>query len=352
MHLSISQPLHSLVEAKFKTASAAKSLIFSATEVCVIRTTAGIPFQLRYCPSLAKKPTPANDDAQKRVKKIDPFENPPPELWIADIPTSTDPSHFLVLNKFPIIKDHLILATKENKQQTHLLEEVDVDATYSCLKEWEKPGTAGGEGGGRLFAFFNSGEHSGASQPHRHLQFLPADSMLKGVEGQGWELLIDAVEKSCHAAYSGPSGFISHPHLPFVHFASRVPANASANELYAIYTSLHAAAVTYVRDYVRHHSVDLALHSDTEGGSPISYNMAMTTTMMLICPRRSGGNVLKQPDGTEVGNVELNGTVLGGTLMVKAEDQWELLKEEPNALTELLGAIGIPREKSEGASQL
>jgi sulfate adenylyltransferase (ADP) / ATP adenylyltransferase len=83
-----------------------------------------------------------------------------------------------------------------------LLEEDDLAVTYECLKEWEKD-TAGGERKDKkLFAFFNSGAESGASQPHRHLQFLPVESV-KGDE-DGWELLIDRIERD---PFSGTSKF-------------------------------------------------------------------------------------------------------------------------------------------------
>jgi ATP adenylyltransferase len=94
------------------------------------------------------------------------------------------------LNKFPIIPQHFILATKINKPQTHLLEENDLAVTYACLKEWEKEGE-----GRRLFAFFNSGGESGASQAHRHLQFLPVECIREGTEGDDWKLFIDVVEE-------------------------------------------------------------------------------------------------------------------------------------------------------------
>jgi ATP adenylyltransferase len=152
-------------------------------------------FQLRYCPSLAKKPTPQKDkDAAQPKKKINPFINPDQNLFIADAP-STNSNHFLVLNKFPIIPEHFILATKTNKPQTHVLEEDDLAITYACLKDWEKDLSDGKTR--RLFAFFNSGEGSGASQAHRHLQFLPVESVREGVEsgGGGWELLVDKIEK-------------------------------------------------------------------------------------------------------------------------------------------------------------
>lgn len=144
-----------------------------------------VQFQLRYCPSLAKKPEPRKDATPK--KKIDPFENPSAELFLTDVPT-TNPSHFLVLNKFPVIRNHFILATKADKQQNRALEEEDLLATYVCLKAWQAK-----DNRCRLFAFFNSGDHSGASQPHRHLQFLPVDSMHEGGQSAGWDLLLDSI---------------------------------------------------------------------------------------------------------------------------------------------------------------
>jgi ATP adenylyltransferase len=207
MLLGLSEPLPRLVESKFQVAKATHSLIFSPTELAIVQTTAGIPvskclpcplppyisltspkFQIRYCPSLAKKRTAQKDDMPREKK--DPFDNPSPDLWIADI-QATDPTHLLVLNKFPVIANHFILATKTSQPQTHLLEEVDLDATYSCLQAWEQQHSI--EKPQRLFAFFNSGHHSGASQPHRHVQFLPVENMSDAGSSAGWNLLIDTM---------------------------------------------------------------------------------------------------------------------------------------------------------------
>lgn len=173
-------------------------------------------FQLRYCPALAKKPEPKKDAVPK--KKFDPFENPPSDLFITDVPTS-DPTHFLVLNKYPVIPNHFIIATKEDKKQTHVLEEGDLEATYACLKEW---GSSGNDGS--LFAFFNSGDNSGASQPHRHLQFLPVKDMHEGEKSAGWDVLIRSIVGGTEiqgamliSRHTIP-GFITRL-LPFVHLA-------------------------------------------------------------------------------------------------------------------------------------
>ena len=143
-----------------------------------------VQFQLRFSPALANKPK-SNKPKIPSSKPFDPFESPPAGLFIASLP----PSHFLVLNKFPVIPDHFILATKDFKQQTDLLEKDDLEAAYACLKAYK-------DNGEELFGFFNSGDHSGASQPHRHIQFLPVESMRSGTEaGAKWNVLADNLVK-------------------------------------------------------------------------------------------------------------------------------------------------------------
>jgi ATP adenylyltransferase len=74
-----------------------------------------------------------------------------------------------------------------------VLEQDDLEATYAVLKAWQ---TDSGADQKRLLAFFNSGDHSGASQPHRHLQFLPVEGMRDGDKAGDWSLLIDLILSS------------------------------------------------------------------------------------------------------------------------------------------------------------
>ncbi|KAF2202900.1 Ap4A phosphorylase-like protein II [Delitschia confertaspora ATCC 74209] len=332
MLLGLKEPLSGLVEAKFRTAKAAQSLIFSHTELAIIHTTTGIPFQLRYCPALSKKPT-SGAAAGKTGKKVDPFENPHPDLLIASVPVN-NPTHNLVLNKFPVIPEHFILATKAYKPQTHILEQDDLEITYKCLRLWESE-----EEGrkGKLFAFFNSGEYSGASQPHRHLQFLPVESMKSGGDCSGWDLLFELNSASPPVGY--PEG------VPFTHFALVLPSEPTAEDLMRTYQFLYNGAKRAVEKHIRTNPASgFKLYGSEDGSVPISYNLAMTTTTMAICPRRSEGYMLRREDGSEIGFVALNGTTLGGTLMVKNEEEWDVLRTQPKKLDTLLQAIGIPKE--------
>ncbi|KAF1841590.1 Ap4A phosphorylase-like protein II [Cucurbitaria berberidis CBS 394.84] len=348
MLLGLSEALPSLVEAKFKAAKASSSLLFSPTELAIIRTSTGIPFQLRYCPTLAKKPTPKQADATPK-QKIDPFDNPPSALHIVDIPTSI-PTHLLVLNKFPIIASHFILATKSNKNQTHVLEQDDLEATYACLKAWQE---GPGDKQKRLFAFFNSGEHSGASQPHRHLQFLPLESMRDNEAASGWDLLIDLILSNRKAqAKDTPPGMLQHPDVPFTHFARLFDSEPSGSQLLSIYNELYSSAKEFVDKFIAANPEQLALHPLNGGDLPISYNLAMTTTGMVLLPRRNEGTMLRRDDGTDIGFVALNGTTLGGTMMVKHQEEWDLLRKKPEMLDSILAAIGIPREASWSRSRV
>ena len=151
------------------------------------------------------------EGAKDKSKKPDPFDNPDEALLIAEAPEK-HPTHLLVLNKYPVIPEHFILATKQNKQQTALLEKGDLEATYACLKSWEE----GAEKNGlrRLFAFFNSGDHSGASQPHRHVQFLPVEGMFKGRETARWKLLIDLIQEQALLQDNGIWEKLAYLYMP------------------------------------------------------------------------------------------------------------------------------------------
>ena len=297
-------------------------------------------FQLRFCPALAAKPKEKVPDWSKPKEKIDPFADPSPELLINDIPTHK-PSHFLVLNKFPVIPNHFIIATKANLPQTDILDESDLSATYACINAWEE--ASSDDEDGRLFAFFNSGDHSGASQVHRHLQFLPSDDMLLGSQPKnGWRLLVRSMTSRAH--FKLP--LLYNPALPFVHFATRLEAGISPSSLYSKYLMLMKAALS-ASDSASH-ELDGDLVGDDEiakdGRTTFSYNLALTTDTMAICPRQSESAPI--PGLNDDHEVSINGTILGGTLMVKNETEWNTLRQNPHMLDGILEAIGYTRRPS------
>jgi ATP adenylyltransferase len=136
----------------------------------------------------------------------------------------------------------------------------------------------------------------------------------------------------------------TNPGLPFTHYAFQLPKEPSPQTLFSVYNKLYEAAAAAVRSYISSNkNSGLELHPTEGGSSPISYNLAMTTSAMAIVPRRNEGAPIKNKQGVEVGSVALNGTLLAGTLMVKLEDEWHALRDDEVQLDDILTAIGIPK---------
>jgi ATP adenylyltransferase len=232
-------------------------------------------FQLRYCPALQKKPgtSPKGSQGNKNEPKPDPFANPSEDLLVADLD-----SHILVLNKYPVIENHFILATKISKPQTGLLEPDDLSLTHACLQAWSKDAPSNQPR--RLFAFFNSGEHSGASQAHRHIQFIAFEDMTKGGSQGDWQLLTDRMTSKVALSPL----LRRDTDLPFLHYATELWSTISAHDLHSRYISLLRAAVCGSTRQSPAGAYDKDERIEWNGEAVISYNLAMTTDTMAILP--------------------------------------------------------------------
>lgn len=88
-----------------------------------------------------------------------------------------------------------------------------------------------------------------------------------------------------------------------------------------------------------------------DGELAISYNLAMTAKHMAICPRVREGTVVPGLEGDGGREVALNGTVLGGTMMVRREEEWDALRRVSGteAVDEMLDRIGVATAVKEDA---
>lgn len=237
-----------------------------------------------------------------------------------------------MLNKYPVIFNHFILATKENKPQTDVLEEDDLYLAYASLQAWKQD--AIGQKGHSLFAFFNSGEHSGASQPHRHLQFLPIEDM-KAEEDDGWHVLCETMISPAHNSLP----LLHNPSLTFVHFATSLQPGLGAADLHQRYLLLMRAALASISEERNLESLN-AVSISRDRRTIFSYNLAMTTEVMAILPRRAEASAIP---GVANSSIAINGTILAGTMMVKAEEEWHSLREQPQHVQKILNDITYPR---------
>jgi ATP adenylyltransferase len=135
---------------------------------------AGMRFIVRWVSSLAVKDaakaataatTTANTQAATpvaipggpRAPNFNPFLNPDPELTVGPIGTG----HVVILNKFPLCDRHLVLARRAFEEQLLPLAHSDFAALAEIMVE------ASGIG------LYNGGTAAGASQRHKHVQWMP-----------------------------------------------------------------------------------------------------------------------------------------------------------------------------------
>lgn len=119
---------------------------------------AGLRFSVRWVSSLALKDRARVDTVTARRPDFNPFLPPEPALTVAE----SGPAHLVVLNKFPVIDRHLLIVTREFQDQHAPLTAADFTALARIV------GAYGGLG------FYNGGRIAGASQAHKHLQWIPS----------------------------------------------------------------------------------------------------------------------------------------------------------------------------------
>lgn len=124
---------------------------------CTELSEAGLPFSVRWISSLALKEQARVDTVIRRDPAFNPFLPPEPALTVAELGTD----HLVVLNKFPVIARHLLIVTRRYEAQTAPLTAADFDALAAVIR------CHGGLG------FYNGGTEAGASQAHKHLQWVP-----------------------------------------------------------------------------------------------------------------------------------------------------------------------------------
>lgn len=115
----------------------------------------GVEFVLRVATKL-----PAGETAKGRTQAApqlpqNPFLEPAPELVVRG---SLTPTHRALLNKFSVLREHLLVVTREFEDQTSLLDERDFEALAIPMQDAE------------VLAFYNGGFEAGASQGHKHMQ--------------------------------------------------------------------------------------------------------------------------------------------------------------------------------------
>ncbi|KAJ3566520.1 hypothetical protein NP233_g6952 [Leucocoprinus birnbaumii] len=295
---------------------------------------ADVEFQITLCPALENKPqqnisppsgnseaslvTPdANAQTKATDKKsIDPFAPPYNEnLYVGEIKDEESEEEYVVLlNKFSVVPNHFLLVSKEYKSQSSPLLPPDLVQTYKLLIAARKAGR-------KNFAFYNCGNMSGASQPHKHVQFIPIEATEAGPP-------IERLARSIHL--ETPSKPFTISRVPYANHVVRLPQDLQyedSENLERVLAGAFLSLLDLVISTIRH-------APDYPVGNP-SYNVILTLEHMHLIPRRYENFVL--PGSGDV--ISVNSLGYAGMLLVKTDEELENVKA--HGITKILRAVGL-----------
>lgn len=233
--------LRDRVASTIERATRKRALVSLPTETTIVEDRE-IPFIVHV--GALQDTKPQAPGGPNTVKNANPFLPPDPDLVVCDVA----PNHLCVLNKFNVIRDHLLIVTRGFEPQEAWLTVDDFTALLSCMHDVDGLG------------FYNAGAVAGASQGHKHLQLVPLPL------GNGPRATpIDAVVDSS----TGIGVLATLPELPFDHALIRLGDDrlgaGRANALYELY---------------RRACATLGIDDEKQ-----PYNLLLTRRWMLVVPR-------------------------------------------------------------------
>ncbi|GAA5887477.1 hypothetical protein JCM6882_001422 [Rhodosporidiobolus microsporus] len=319
--------LGSKLKTQYSKALAAGTLLFTESEVVELDDEqTGIPFEVRYAPALAKKPSnePKKEDEGKEESKefFDPFAPPyQPDLFVTEEAVKEDAQDagegfVVLLNKFCVTPRHFLLCTKEFVKQTTPLSPLELFASWSILKQL----------GAREkhLAFFNCGAKSGASQPHKHLQLIPLSN---GVAP--YDNFIDANKpKNTKSPFQLP--------LPYASFTALIdpPSSGLAADTATHLGERFLSCLDLMIDHLRRLAEeDSSSSSSSFRLSDLSYNVLLTQKYIHLVPRSA------EKYTTSTGReISINSLGFAGMVLVKEQEALDEIQKV--GVLEVLKSVG------------
>ncbi|KAJ7837723.1 hypothetical protein B0H13DRAFT_2105224 [Mycena leptocephala] len=236
------------------------------------------------CPALQNKPslpTPqftAQDNTPSK-KGIDPFEPPyNPNLYVGELRDEDNAEDYVVLlNKYSVVPQHFSSYTEFRSQASPLSPRI-LCRLICCSQPPAKPA-------------ITCGDNSGASQGHKHVQFIP----LEDEDGPPIEYLARSVT-------------LETPDTPFA--LNLAYAN---HKLEPVLAQAFLGLLDLVISTIRH-------DPEYPAGKP-SYNVVITLEHMHLIPRRAETHVLAETGDA----LSVNALAFAGMMLVKSERELEAI---------------------------
>ncbi|MDO5653159.1 MAG: phosphorylase [Brachymonas sp.] len=256
----------------------------------------GMRFVVRWVSSLAAKDASAGVAVPggPRDPNFNPFLHPEPALTVGAL----GDTHVAILNKFPLSQQHLVLATKVFEDQLMPINQADFMALARVMTE------AGGMG------LYNGGKVAGASQRHKHLQWIPGTpdnaSLAIYLPGLPQDLPLQ--------------GLATHPKLPMRHCFVRVDCTTGM--------PVEQAAEQLTQAWA-HGTQTLGLQAGADGLVP-PYNMLISHGWMLLVPRSQ----------ERYESISIASICFGGTIYTRHREQLDVVRKA--GPLQALAAVGFP----------
>jgi len=256
----------------------------------------GIRFLVRILANIARK---QHEVATGAGKIADPFLPPEKELTVADISNT----HLAVLNKFNVLKHHLLIVTRQFEDQEVLLTPNDFEALWLCMAEFNG------------LAFYNGGRTGGASQNHKHLQIIPLPFTADG----------PAIPIEPALGQSRANEISAVPRFPFLHSFVRLDRRL-------VSSPIEAAKKTF----------DLYCAMLADGGMTAPSASGLTRQSMPYCFLITRDWMLLVPRSKEFfEDISLNSLAYAGSFFVWNEQQLETLKN--HGPMKVLAGVALPK---------
>ncbi|HUL00684.1 MAG TPA: DUF4922 domain-containing protein [Nitrospirota bacterium] len=241
----------------------------------------GIQFLVRILANIADI---QHKTAIRTEKHANPFLPPEKELIVADI----SHTHIAVLNKFNVLKHHLLIITRQYEDQEMLLTPNDFQALWLCMAEFNG------------LAFYNGGRIGGASQNHKHIQIVPLPFAPDGPA-------IPIEPMLCKARANEITDI---PQFPFLHSFVRLDRGLDRSPTEAAKRTFNLYSSMLISAGMTAPSTNRPTHQS------LPYCFLVTRKWMLLVPRSKDSF-----DG-----IPLNSLAFAGSLFVHNERQLETLK--------------------------
>jgi ATP adenylyltransferase len=249
----------------------------------------GVTYLVRIVDNLNRKARDRKQQQKKQTKSgewFNPFLPYEPDLFVADL----SPTHLVLLNKFNVMDHHGLIVTRAFEDQVSWLTQLDFEALAIAMAELDGLG------------FYNSGKLAGASQRHKHLQWVPLP-----MAPEGPRLPIAPLIRSI----STPTGPALQAELPFCHGIAPLNCDwtgsvtAIAQELLAVYSTL----VQFL---------DIGHPEDPASPIPqLAYNLLVTRDWMLVVPRAQ----------EKCAKLSINSLGFAGAFLVRTAEERQFLLE-------------------------